>query len=106
MKNTIITITILTIMFRISFAQQNEIRSNISGTLIDIETQQAIPFVNIWLEGTTIGTTSDENGFYTIKDISVGRYTLVVKMIGYEQKSIADITVVPKRTTIVNIAMQ
>jgi len=106
MRKTIIIITILAVLFRISFAQQNGIKSNISGVVVDMETQQPLPFINIWLEGTTIGTISDNNGNYTIKNVSIGRYTLSAKMIGYKQLSISDITVVPKRSTIVNISLQ
>ncbi|MEN8224069.1 MAG: TonB-dependent receptor [Bacteroidota bacterium] len=105
MKNALITVAILTVLFRISHAQQNDIKGNISGVVVDVETQQPLPFVNIWLDGTTIGTTSDDNGNYTLENISVGRYTVSAKMIGYVQKSIADIAVVPKRSTIVNISL-
>ncbi|MEN8192329.1 MAG: TonB-dependent receptor [Bacteroidota bacterium] len=106
MKKTIVIITVLTIIAEISFAQKNEINGSISGVVVDIETQQPLPFVNIWLKGKTIGTTTDDNGNYAINNVSVGRYTLVVKMLGYEQESIADITVVPRRSTIVNINLK
>ena len=105
MRNVVI-ILLVTNLSRISIAQVDVIKSRISGEVIDIETQQPIPFVSIWLEGTTAGTISDENGNYEINNIAVGRYTLSAKMIGYEQATFTDITVVPKRTTIINISLQ
>ncbi len=91
---------------KLSNAQVEEIKSCISGKVIDLETQQPLPFVNIWLEGTTIGTTSDENGDYTIDDVVIGRYTLIASMVGYEQAAFTDITVVPKRTASINISLK
>ena len=101
-----IAIILFTSLSRLLIAQVVEIRSDISGKVVDIETQQTLPFVNIWIEGTTTGTTSDENGMYTISNVDVGRYALSASMIGYEPATISDITVVPKRTTIVNISLQ
>ncbi len=99
--------TLLAINFsRLSIAQIEEMKSSISGKVIDIETQQPLPFVNIWLDGTTIGATSDENGNYEIINITIGRYTLSAAMIGYEQATFTDITVLPKRTTYINISLQ
>ena len=43
-----------------------------------------IPFVNIFLEGTHYGTTTDNTGHYMMIDLPEGEYTLVAKMIGYE----------------------
>lgn len=43
-----------------------------------------IPFVNIYLENTTYGTTTDPTGHYILIDLPVGKYTVVAKMIGYK----------------------
>jgi hypothetical protein len=105
MRNLIIILLIINLS-RISTAQVEVIKSRISGKVIDIETQQPLPFVSIWLEGTSVGTISDENGNYEVNNITVGRYRLSARMIGYEQATIPDITVIPKRTTIINISLQ
>ncbi|NJB71703.1 outer membrane receptor for ferrienterochelin and colicins [Saonia flava] len=44
---------------------------------------QAVSFVNIYLKKTELGTSSQENGFYTLSNIPNGKYTLVVSAIGY-----------------------
>ena len=44
---------------------------------------QAIPFVNIYLKNTKIGTASDEFGNYSLKNVDAGTYTLVASIMGY-----------------------
>ncbi|HRX13377.1 MAG TPA: carboxypeptidase-like regulatory domain-containing protein, partial [Draconibacterium sp.] len=43
-----------------------------------------IPFVNIFLENTNFGTTTDITGHYMLIDLPIGEYTLVAKMVGYK----------------------
>lgn len=43
-----------------------------------------IPFVNIYLEGTTYGTATDVTGHYMMVDLPEGEFVLVAKMIGYK----------------------
>ncbi len=46
-----------------SFAQT----LRISGRIIEDHSQESIPFVNIFLQGTTIGTTSDMDGSFVLE---------------------------------------
>ncbi|MEP3568562.1 MAG: TonB-dependent receptor [Flavobacteriaceae bacterium] len=48
------------------------------------EKGQTLPFINIYLKGTQNGTASDENGNYSIPNLSPGNYILVASAIGYE----------------------
>lgn len=43
-----------------------------------------IPFVNIYIENTNYGTTTDATGHYMMIDLPEGEFTLVAKMIGYK----------------------
>lgn len=55
---------------------------SISGRVQDKDTQEGIPFCNVYFQGTTIGATTDIDGFYTIQN--TGNFdTLVVSAIGY-----------------------
>ncbi|MDX8338131.1 TonB-dependent receptor [Draconibacterium sp. IB214405] len=45
-----------------------------------------IPFVNIYLEGTNYGTTTDVTGHYMMVDLPIGEFTIVAKMIGYKEQ--------------------
>lgn len=58
-------------------------QSSISGTVKD-QNGELIPGVNIILKGTTIGTSSDFDGNYEIKNIKEGVYTLVASSLGFD----------------------
>ncbi len=55
----------------------------LSGRIVDAETNNPLEGVNVFLSRTTIGGTTDKNGFYTIRKIPSGQYELIVSMIGY-----------------------
>jgi len=56
-----------------------------SGTVVDIETKEAIPFVNVYLKGSNFGVTSDFDGQFTFpKKLHVGD-TLIFQFIGYRK---------------------
>jgi hypothetical protein len=57
--------------------------ASISGTIREKETGEPLPYANIMIEGTSIGTASDINGYYIIPSIYAGVYVLKIMMIGY-----------------------
>lgn len=77
MKKPVIIIIVL--LSKISFCQ-------IKSVIVDSETKEKIPYVNIWIEDKNVGTTSDKNGEFSI-DISEGNY-LILSRLGYENRRI------------------
>ncbi len=59
----------------------------VSGTIVD-EKGDPLPGANVLLKGTTIGTTSDASGGYTLS-ISDGSSVLVFSFIGYTSKEVS-----------------
>ncbi len=59
----------------------------VSGTVSD-ETGEPLIFVNLYIEGTKIGTTTDLDGNFTLK-IPAYAETITVSYVGYEDKSIS-----------------
>ena len=51
---------------------------------MDSENKEPLIGANIMLDGTSLGAASYENGYYIIKNIPIGTYTLRVMFIGYE----------------------
>lgn len=51
------------------------------------DSQEALPFVSVYLKDVHIGATTDLDGKYTIDNIPAGRHTLVVSYVGYETQS-------------------
>lgn len=47
---------------------------------------EALPYVNIYLKGTTKGAVTNENGDYTIKQVEAGDYILVASFTGFKNQ--------------------
>ena len=63
----------------------------INGTIFDAETKQSIPYAAVFINGTFIGTTSDEEGAF---ELDITNYTLTpltIRAIGYETCAVKSI---------------
>lgn len=78
----------------------------ISGRIIDKDTGDQLPMVNVMLEGTTIGATTDLDGYYTILQVPPGKYVLKVSMMGYKITRVTDVLVSVDLTTTVNFKLE
>lgn len=58
--------------------------SQITGKIIDLETNKPVSYSNIWIKNTKIGTTSDTLGTFNFKRAKIGD-TLKVSSLGYEE---------------------
>ncbi len=58
-------------------------QSNVSGTVTDESTGSPLAGANVYLAGTSMGSATDADGAYSIKNVSNGNYTLVVAYLGY-----------------------
>jgi len=58
----------------------------ITGLVKDNKTREAIPFANIWIRGTTMGTMSDVDGKFTLRLSK--KDTLCISTVGYYRKEI------------------
>ncbi len=57
--------------------------TTVKGVVIDAHTKELLPFVNVAFVGTTVGTTTDLDGSYSI-DTRWGSDSLQVSFVGYE----------------------
>ncbi|MEZ4801272.1 MAG: TonB-dependent receptor [Gelidibacter sp.] len=80
-------------------------KGSIAGKLTDKEyNNEPLPFANVIIKGTTIGTTSDIDGLYGFENLNPGSYILVFSFVGYEVQEIK-IEVVANKVTTVNVPM-
>jgi len=82
LKFLFITVFIIVVSAKVSYAQNERGSSVVEGYVVDDATGDALPFVNIYFQNTTVGTSSDVDGKYKIK----ARHhndTLVFSMIGF-----------------------
>lgn len=70
--------------------------AHLVGHVIDEKTGEHLPYVNIQLKGTNIGTVTDESGHYFLKNLPVGKQIVVVSYVGYETE---ELPVVIKQNT-------
>ena len=57
--------------------------SQITGKITDTK-GEPLPFVNIYAEDDSYGSTSNEDGLYELKPYQAGNYTLVFQFLGYK----------------------
>ena len=62
-------------------SQNNSLAGKISYGL------ENLPYVNIYIQNTKLGTSSNEDGYYQIKNIPSGTYKIVVSSLGYKTKT-------------------
>ena len=70
-----------------AFAQHSETTGSIVGTVVDASTHEALPYVQIIVKGTTVGTTTDANGAFILPNLRPGTYILEVRLLGYALES-------------------
>lgn len=63
---------------------QRKTDANIVGDVKDAKTREHIPFINVTINNTVIGTTTDATGHYYLKNLPTGTYTLRVSGVGYK----------------------
>lgn len=85
MKNINILLVILILsIIQTGFAQKVKTDANIVG---DVQSKgEHLPYVNITVKGTTIGTVTDETGHYQLIHMPIGEFTIVASYIGYKSQ--------------------
>lgn len=61
---------------------------SVKGFLYDKENGEPVLFTPVFLKGTSYGTTTDVNGFFSITRIPPGNYTLTATSIGYDTTAV------------------
>lgn len=79
---------------RVVEPELNPSDANIVGHVVDARTREHLSFITLFLKGTTIGTSTDASGHYYLKNLPEGKFTLVMKSLGYKT---VEKTVVLKR---------
>ena len=77
------------------FAQE---KGEITGSVLDRQTQKPLADANILLHPTVLGTSSNAKGFFSISGIQPGIYTLTISVIGYEVFVLENIAMGPNQS--------
>ena len=74
--------------------------AHIAGHVLDAHTREHLSFVNVQVEGTTLGCLTDESGHFYLKNLPEGELTIVFSMMGYETEKR---TVTLRRDTLIEM---
>lgn len=106
MKKKLTVFFTLTFLILLTFQSFSQSSGKISGKITDVSTNEAIPFANVLIEGTTLGSAADFDGNYVILNVPPGVYSVTASEVGYMKKTITDVRVNTDFTTRLNFTLQ
>jgi len=74
----------LIVLLLFSFLFLKGFSQTVSGTITDAQTNEPLPFVNVYISNTTKGTQTDIKGGFTLKLQRAGFVKVVCSMVGYK----------------------
>ena len=91
MKNLLFCLVILYFtLFSLSIAGTT---GKIAGRILDKDSGDPVPGVNIYIENSSLGAASDGDGFYIINNIPPGYFDVVFSAIGYQNQKNTNVKV-------------
>lgn len=70
-----------------AFASNDNLTSTLKGKVIDLNSQEPIPYASVALEGSSMGAVTNFDGEFEIINIPQGTYQVVASCIGYKLSS-------------------
>jgi len=86
------------------FLQAGQVGS-ISGFVTDAASKKPLVGVNVYLKNTSIGTATNDAGFYKIENIPLGQYQICVEMIGYEKPPVKYVKIIANQNLELNFEL-
>lgn len=99
---SLVTLIFLTFGTNSIFAQG---MGSIFGTVTDKSTGELLPGVNVFFQGTTIGTATNLEGSYVLNQMQAGTYNIVAKYIGYKEEVLL-VTIVANEKVELNFSLE
>lgn len=99
----------LIVLFLLIFHGGSELWAQNGGRIvgrITDSTGETLPGVQIVLEGTTRGTITEIDGYYSIINVRAQTYTLIFRYIGFSTIRIENVEIITGRTTTIDVIMQ
>ena len=105
MKKMKIATLLFAVLSTATFAQT--VTQSVRGKLFDNLTQAPLPYANIVVldSDPLIGTTSDMDGNFILDRVPVGRHSIKVMMMGYENRMINELLISTGKQTMLQIGL-
>ncbi|MBN2814791.1 MAG: TonB-dependent receptor [Bacteroidales bacterium] len=94
---------LLLILFTNTLAQRPKTDANIVGHVLSGD--KHLPYVNIVVKGTTLGTLTDETGHFQLINVPEGEITLMAMSVGYKSQEF-EVTVIKNKVLEVNFNLE
>ncbi len=78
---------------------------SIAGKVVDAQSGDPLPGVNVIIEGTVMGAATDVDGAYRIASVPEGNYTVVASMIGYSKIRVENVKVATGAVALLNFSL-
>lgn len=103
-----ILLIIATILLLNKIAQSQELNQTIKGRVVDADTNQPLPGVNVILPefSPPMGTITDMDGYYTLTAIPLGRLTIEFHYLGYETGIFKELDIRSSRIFLLNVSLK
>lgn len=96
---------ILSLIMSLSFVFAGTV-GKIAGRVIDANTGEALIGVNVYIQGTDLGTATDIDGSFVILNISPGKYDVTFNYLGYNDVIVKGVSVNADFTSTLEIEMK
>jgi CarboxypepD_reg-like domain len=104
MKHLSLFILLFLSFSHLVFAQTQTVR----GQILDKQAQSPLPGASVVIVGTDpiIGTTTDTDGYYELKNVPIGRQTVKITFVGYLEQSIPNVVVTTGKEVQLNLLLE
>ncbi len=83
-----------------------QLTQTIRGTVRDAASESPISYATVMIKGTTIGTTTDEDGNFLLSGVPVGRHDVEVSFMGYQPATFKEVQVVSSKQSILTVMLR
>jgi CarboxypepD_reg-like domain/TonB-dependent Receptor Plug Domain len=105
MRNTILFILFL-LGATITDAQNTGFTQIVRGFVLDEQSGNVLQNITVALEGATTQTSTDEKGYFKLLNVPIGRQTIRVTAIGYEDAFLQNIEVTSSKEVVLEIRLK
>lgn len=102
-----LTLKLLPIVFFVCFSTAVFAQTgSLKGRVFNIKNNESLPFTNIIISGTNIGSTSDFDGNFSFTGLKPGYIKLEASSVGFEKITTEEILITNSKTASIDIAMK
>ncbi len=96
------------LLFHTLLGFSQNLTQNLKGNVRDEQSGYPVVGANIIIVGTEpiLGSTTDPDGYFIIRDIPIGRYTIKISSISYEDRFVPEFVIGTGREAILNVTLR